>query len=172
MERERERRNAHFKIIQNVQIKSQDNLRWFRYNPNMIPSSYCSTIAGTRPHFPAVYTCPPSTAIASASFFYTEERENDGRWETRNTKLGKKRSYLRIIFYHNLLHTVLKCVALWTFNGGVATFHTADAPEVTLGCLSMTHRAPFQGSGGSAGYRLWEVKWNTTMNPCCWRFVC
>lgn len=31
-----------------------------------LPSSYCSTMAGTRPHFPAVNTCPPSTAMASA----------------------------------------------------------------------------------------------------------
>lgn len=35
------------------------------------PSSYCSTTAGTRPHFPAVYTSPPSTAIASAWFSCT-----------------------------------------------------------------------------------------------------
>ena len=33
------------------------------------PCSYCSTIAGTRPHFPAVYTSPPSTAAASASLY-------------------------------------------------------------------------------------------------------
>lgn len=40
---------------------------WFL---SLIHASYCSTIAGTRPHFPAVYTCPPSIDIASASFSY------------------------------------------------------------------------------------------------------
>lgn len=34
---------------------------------------YSSTMATTRPHFPAEYTCPPSTAIASASLRCTQK---------------------------------------------------------------------------------------------------
>lgn len=47
--------------------RSKTEIRQDRMFCMPIPGLYCSTMAGTSPHFPAVNTCPPSTAIASAS---------------------------------------------------------------------------------------------------------
>lgn len=67
---------------------------WFLCCVGLILVSYCSTIAGTRPHFPAVYTCPPSTAIASASLRcrmikttdYHRQTPQNGAKKTTTTK--------------------------------------------------------------------------------------
>lgn len=117
----------------------------------LVPSSYCSTIAGTRPHFPAVNTCPPSTAMASASLRCrmgkTTNREAQGR-------LGKiqSRSFMSLLhpaFYHDHLQAIVHCGGSLTLNDTASFLHAVDAPCVALGCLGAAHCAPFDGAGWS-----------------------
>lgn len=110
----------------------------------LILSSYCSTIAGTRPHFPAVNTCPPSTAMASAS-------SRCGMGKTINPqaqgRLGKIQRRTFYAVYHNHLQAVVHCGGKLALNHTGITRHAVDAPRVTLGCLGIAHCTPFDGAG-------------------------
>lgn len=112
-----------------------------------LPCTYCSTMTGTRPHFPAVNTWPPSTATASASLRCgaIQSRDECHRVETKNNKLTDFDISSRV--YHNLLQALFNCRGVLAFNGGGVPRHTADAPRVTLCGLSMAHSTPSDGRG-------------------------
>lgn len=115
-------------------------------------------MAGTRPHFPAVNTWPPSTATASASLRCgaIQSRDECHRVETKNNKLTDFGISSRV--YHNLLQAIFNCRGDLAFNGGGVPRHTADAPRVTLGGLSMAHSTPPNGNGCNVRCLLWRGK--------------
>lgn len=115
------------------------------------PSSYCSTITGTSPHFPAVYASPPSTAIASASPRCRTIKKNQRQTPQNGAKrVSNKTQVLYFhprVFYHNLFQAPINCGSIRTSHDGATLSHAVDDPCVTLLCLCGAHSTPSEGRG-------------------------
>lgn len=119
----------------------------------LIPGSYCSTMAGIKPHFPAVNTCPPSTAMASASWrcIISERAICQVDWaKIQHTSFSPPSPFECI--YHNHLQALIHWGSRLALNDNIFPICNAYAPVIAFPCFWCAHCAPSNRAGGTWGH--------------------